>query len=107
VLNASTGVTYGLPMSGYFSLNSYAKANPSVVQAFQQALDQAQSDCAQRGPVQTVLPNLTGMTAQDAALVTLGTYPTSLNISQVQRVAVLMYDSGMIGSVVNVSRMTG
>src|ERR1700733_5150587 len=107
VLNASTGVTSGLPMSGYFSLNSYAKANPSVVQAFQQALDQAQSDCAQRGPVQTVLPNLTGMTAQDAALVTLGTYPTSLNISQVQRVAVLMYDSGMIGSVVNVSRMTG
>jgi NitT/TauT family transport system substrate-binding protein len=107
VLNASTGVTSGLPMSGYFSLNSYATANPSAVQAFQQALDQAQSDCAQRGPVQTVLPNLTGMTAQDAALVTLGTYPTSLNVSQVQRVAVLMYDSGMIGSVVNVSRMTG
>jgi NitT/TauT family transport system substrate-binding protein len=107
VLNASTGVTSGLPMSGYFSLNSYATANPSAVQAFQQALDQAQADCAQRGPVQTVLPNLTGMTAQDAALVTLGTYPTSLNISQVQRVAVLMYDSGMIGSLVNVSRMTG
>ncbi len=107
VLNASTGVTSGLPMSGYFSLNSYATANPSAVQAFQAGLDQAQSDCAQRGPVQTILPNLTGMTAQEAALVTLGTYPTSLNISQVQRVAVLMYDSGMIGSLVNVSRMAG
>ena len=106
VLNASTGVTSGLPMSGYFSLNSYATANPSAVQAFQQALDQAQSDCAQRGPVQTVLPNLTGMSAQDAALVTLGTYPTSLNVSQVERVAQLMYDSGMIATPINMNRLT-
>jgi NitT/TauT family transport system substrate-binding protein len=106
VVDASSGVTSGLPLSGYFSLNSYASANPSVVQAFQQGLDQAQSDCAQRGPVQAVLPSLiTGVSAGDAALVTLGTYPTSLNVGQVQRVASLMYDSGMIGTPVNVSAM--
>jgi len=106
VVNASSGVTSGLPMSGYFSLASYVHADPSAVQAFQQALDQAQSDCAQRGPVQAVLPQLTGMSAGDAELVTLGTYPTSLNVGQVQRVAGLMYDSGMINNPVNVSSLT-
>jgi NitT/TauT family transport system substrate-binding protein len=106
VVNASSGVTAGLPMSGYFSLASYARADPSAVQAFQEALDQAQSDCAQRGPVQAVLPSLTGMSAGNAALVTLGTYPTSLNVGQVQRVAGLMYDSGMINNPVNVSALT-
>jgi NitT/TauT family transport system substrate-binding protein len=106
VVNASSGVTSGLPMSGYFSLASYAHANPPTVQAFQAALAQAQAACAQRGPVQAVLPQLTGMSTGDAALITLGTYPTSLNVGQVQRVATLMYDSGMISNPVSVSSMT-
>jgi NitT/TauT family transport system substrate-binding protein len=106
VVDASSGVTSGLPLSGYFSLATYAHANPSAVQAFQVALAQAQADCAQRGPVQAVLPGLTGMSAADASLVTLGTYPTSLNVGQVQRVATLMYDSGMITSPINVSALT-
>jgi ABC-type nitrate/sulfonate/bicarbonate transport system substrate-binding protein len=105
VVDASSGVTSGLPMSGYFSLASYAHANPSAVQAFQGALEQAQADCAQRGPVQSVLPHVTGMTTGDAALVTLGTYPTSLNVGQVQRVAGLMYDSGMISNPLNVNAL--
>jgi NitT/TauT family transport system substrate-binding protein len=106
VVDASSGVTSGLPMSGYFSMNSYAHANPSAVQAFQAALGQAQAECAQRGAVQTVLSHLAGMNAGNAALVTLGTYPTSLNVSQVQRVATLMYNSGMIRNPVSVSAMT-
>jgi NitT/TauT family transport system substrate-binding protein len=106
VVDASSGVTSGLPMSGYFSLASYARANPSAVQAFQRALEQAQADCAQRGPVQSVLSHFTGMTTGEAALITLGTYPTSLNVGQVQRVAGLMYDSGMINNPVNVSALT-
>jgi NitT/TauT family transport system substrate-binding protein len=106
VADASNGVTSGLPVSGYFSLASYARANPSTVRAFQEALDQAQSYCAQRGPVQAVLPQLTGMSTGDAAQVTLGTYPTSVNVGQVQRVATLMYDSGMISTPVNVGTLT-
>jgi NitT/TauT family transport system substrate-binding protein len=106
VMNASTGVTSGLPLSGYFSLSPYAHANPAAVLAFQTALDQAQADCAQRGPVQAVLPSLTGMSARDAALITLGTYPISLNFGQIQRVAQLMYDSGMVPTPVNMSVLT-
>jgi NitT/TauT family transport system substrate-binding protein len=107
VVDASSGVTSGLPMSGYFSLASYASKNPSGVQAFQGALDQAQADCAQRGPVQSVLSHLPGMSKGATSLVTLGTYPASLNIGQVQRVAALMYDSGMISNQVNVNAMAG
>lgn len=105
VVDASSGVTSGLPLSGYFSLGRYARANPSAVQAFQAALAQAQADCAERGMVQAVLPQLTGMSKPSAALITLGTYPTSLNVGQVQRVATLMYDSGMIRSPINVSAL--
>jgi NitT/TauT family transport system substrate-binding protein len=106
VLDASTGVTSGLPMSGYFTLGTYAQANPSAVQAFQEALSQAQANSTQRGLVQAVLPKLTGMTSGNASLVTLGTYPVALNVGQVQRVATLMYDSGMIRNPVTVSALT-
>jgi NitT/TauT family transport system substrate-binding protein len=105
VVNASSGVTSGLPLSGYFSLGSYARAHSPAVQAFQAALGQAQSDCAQRGPVQAVLPQLADISTGDAAQVTLGTYPISLNVGQVQRVATLMYDSGMIPNPVSVSAL--
>jgi NitT/TauT family transport system substrate-binding protein len=106
VVDASTGVTSGLPLAGYFSLASYAHANSAALQAFQAALDQAQADCAERGAVQAVLPQLTGMTSGEASMITLGTFPTSLNVGQVQRVATLMYDSGMITSPVTVSALT-
>jgi NitT/TauT family transport system substrate-binding protein len=106
VVNASSGVTSGLPLSGYFSLGSYASGHAALLRAFRQALSQAQSGSAQRGLVQDVLPQLTGMSRTDAAQVTLGTYPASLNVGQVQRVATLMYDSAMIRNPVSVSGLT-
>jgi NitT/TauT family transport system substrate-binding protein len=105
VMDASSGVTSGLPMSGYFSLASYAQAHSSAVQSFQAALSQAQSDCAQRGLVQSVLSGQGSMTKGSASLVTLGTYPASLNVGQVQRVATLMYDSGLTASPVAVNSL--
>jgi NitT/TauT family transport system substrate-binding protein len=102
VLDSCSGVTAGLPLSGYFSLDSYVRNQPSTVQAFQAALSQAQSSAAMRGPLQAVLPTMTGMTTQQAALVTIGTYPTALSVGQVQRVATLMLDSGMISNPMDV-----
>lgn len=102
VLDASSGVTAGLPLSGYFSLGKFASTQPSTIQAFQAALSQAQGQAGMGGPVQAVLHQFTGMTTQDAAMVTLGTYPTVLSVGQVQRVATLMYDSGMISTPINV-----
>jgi len=106
VTDVSTGVTAGLPLSGYFTPAGFADKNPSTITAFQAALAQAQADCAQRGLAQAELPKLTKMSADDASLVTLGTYPTSVNAGQVQRVATLMYEAGMISTPLSVSAIT-
>jgi NitT/TauT family transport system substrate-binding protein len=105
LLDSCSGETADLPLSGYFSLASYDRAHTSDVAAFQAALSAAQASSAMRGPVQAVLPSFAGVSAQEAALVTLGTYPTFLNVGQVQRVAGLMYDSGMISNPLSVSSM--
>ncbi len=103
VLDACSGVTAGLPLSGYFSQASYH--NSAALARFRTALLQAQADSGMRGPLQAVLPGAAGISAQDAALVTLGTYPTSLSVGQVQRVAQLMFEAGMIGSTVSVRQL--
>jgi NitT/TauT family transport system substrate-binding protein len=105
VLDSLSGETTSLPLSGYFSLASYNRTHATAVGAFQAALSTAQAASAMRGPVQAVLPSFTGMKAQQASMVTLGSYPTFLNVGQVQRVAELMYDSGMITNPLSVSGM--
>jgi NitT/TauT family transport system substrate-binding protein len=105
VLDSLSGETASLPLSGYFSLAAYNRTHASAVGAFQAALSTAQGDSAMRGPVQAVLPSFTGIKARQASLVTLGSYPTFLNVGQVQRVAELMYDSGMVTNPLNMSSL--
>ena len=45
------------------------------------------------------------MTKQGAALATMGSFPTSLSVGQIQRVADLMYDSGVISNPLSVSKL--
>jgi NitT/TauT family transport system substrate-binding protein len=103
VVDASNGVTGNLPLSGYFTLSTYAKQQPANIEAFQAALSQAQSDASMGGQVQAVLPHYANITRQDAAMVTLGTYPAALSVGQVQRVVSLMVDAGMIPTNFDVS----
>jgi NitT/TauT family transport system substrate-binding protein len=105
VLDACSGVTSGIPLAGYFSLASYAHAHTSVIDGFKAAMVKAQSDASMRGPVQAVLTSSAGISRQDAALLTLGVYPTFLSVGQVQRVATLMYNSGMIYNSLNVASL--
>jgi NitT/TauT family transport system substrate-binding protein len=107
VMDSVSGPAASLPLSGYFSLAAYADAHHAQLQLFQAALGSAQSDAATGGPLQAMLPQFTGMSTQDAALETLGLFPTSLSVGQVQRVADLMYDSGVISSPLIVSNMAG
>jgi NitT/TauT family transport system substrate-binding protein len=94
LLDSDSGVTANLPLSGYFSTASFADRDPDALRAFQQALNEAQADSAQRGTLQAMLSS--DMSQANASLVTVGQYPTFLSVGQVQRVADLMYDSGMI-----------
>jgi NitT/TauT family transport system substrate-binding protein len=104
VLDACSGVTANLPLSGYFTTASFAKHHSAAVQAFRAALTTAQSDSAMRGNIQSVLRD-EHMSALESDLVNLGQYPTFLNVGQVQRIADLMYDTGMISAPVSVQSL--
>jgi NitT/TauT family transport system substrate-binding protein len=105
VMDSCSGLTANLPLSGYFSLAAYAGTHRAQLQQFQSALRLAQANASSGGSLQAMLPHFTGMSMQDAALVTIGSFPTSLIVGQVQRVADLMYDSGVISTPLSVSRL--
>jgi NitT/TauT family transport system substrate-binding protein len=96
VLDACSGQTAGLPLLGYVAQSSWVKQNPSAVADFQAALAKAQADASLAGQVQGVLHKATGMSVQDADLITVGTYPTTTSVPELQSVVVLLANAGMI-----------
>jgi NitT/TauT family transport system substrate-binding protein len=92
VLDADTGATANLPLAGYFTDAAYAKHDATNLAAFRAALLKAQSDASTTTTqVQTALEKYAGLNAQTASLVTLGTYPTTLQAPDLQVVANLMF----------------
>lgn len=91
VLDACSGSTANLPLDGYFTTRSFARSHPTQLAAFRSALAKAQGDAVMAPPVQSALQSYAGMDAETAALVTVGTYPTTLVASNVQRVAYQMF----------------
>ena len=96
VLDSCTGATANLPLDGYFTTSSYASKNAQVVAAFRGALAKAQAQAAMAAPLQTALTKSAGLKAQAAAMVTLGTYPTTLSAPNLQRVVGLMFNFGIL-----------
>jgi NitT/TauT family transport system substrate-binding protein len=101
LVDAFSGETANLPLLGYVATTPWGKGNPSAVADFQSAIEQAQAQAAMTGPIQRVLPNLpnSGITAQAADMVSIGTYPTSTSVAALQRVTELMYTEGMLPKV--------
>lgn len=104
LLDASSGVAANLPLSGYFSTAAFAGKHGAALQSFRAALSSAQAAAGLRSNVQPVLVD-EHMTTQEAALANIGQYPTFVNVGQVQRVADLMYDSGLIANSISVSSL--
>ena len=105
VVDSCTGATANLPLDGYFTTKSYASKNPQVLAAFRGALAKAQAQAAMAAPLQTALTKSAGLKAQAAAMVTLGSYPTTLSAANLQRVVQLMYNFGTLPSNFNVKSM--
>jgi NitT/TauT family transport system substrate-binding protein len=105
VLDSCSGATANLPLSGYFAVNAFAAKHAQVLREFRSALEQAQASAVLPGPVRVVLSQEPGMSMQSATLVTIGTYPTSLNAASLQRVSDLMFSFLMIGGALNVAPM--
>jgi NitT/TauT family transport system substrate-binding protein len=90
VVDSATGATANLPLDGYFALRSFAEKS-GLIDEFRSALENGQAAASQQAPVRAALQHSIGMSVSDASLVTLGTYPTSMNASDLQRVVSLMF----------------
>ena len=105
VLDACSGQTVNLPLEGYFAPASYAKQHRDALAAFRAALMRAQASANQPAPLDSALTHYAGMSRQAASLITVGVYPTSLNVTSLQRVADLMSFYGALTRPLIVSRM--
>lgn len=105
VLDSASGETQGLPLLGYFTTSTYASAHAQSIRAFQAAMTAAQTRAAARGQIQSMFTSAVGVSRQDAPLIALGTYPTFFSVGQVQRVADLMFEAGMLNASLDVRQL--
>ncbi|MFI6453077.1 ABC transporter substrate-binding protein [Streptosporangium amethystogenes] len=91
--------TADFPIAGVVVMESFATENPKTVAAFQRAIAKAQQISAtDRKAVEEILPTYTKIDAATAAVITLGSFPTSLDETRLQRVADLMVEQGYLKS---------
>jgi NitT/TauT family transport system substrate-binding protein len=105
VLDACSAETVNLPLDGYFAPASFAEKHRSALVAFRSALVQAQADAAEPAPLYAALTHHIGMSRETASLISVGTYPTTLKVDGLQRVADLMSFLGTLHSPLNVAGM--
>jgi NitT/TauT family transport system substrate-binding protein len=96
VTSTCTGPAAGFPLSGYITTQGWAQQHQAAAKAFQQALEKGNAYAAANpSVVRSVLPGYTTMTAKAAATVPLGTYPSTLAASDLQRIVTLMTAGGL------------
>ena len=97
ILSDCTGPTANFPISGYIATQAWTQKYPNTARAFQAALDrgQALADSSRAAVEQTLTTYVNGLSAQQAAILNLGQFPTSLDSTHLQRVASLMTTGGL------------
>ena len=104
VLQQCTGPTAGIPLGGYITTAAWAAGHLAAARAFARAVEQGQALAASdRAAVEKVLPCYMPISESIAALVNLNTFPTSVSLVQLQRVADLMQAGGMLRAPPNVT----
>ncbi|ONI90523.1 nitrate ABC transporter substrate-binding protein [Saccharothrix sp. ALI-22-I] len=89
--DTAVGPTKDFPMSGYASSRKFADDNPRTMSLFRQVLRDAQEAASNdKLSVQNALTGYMDVDQQTAALVSVGTFPLSLNPVRLQRVADMM-----------------
>ncbi|MFD9733605.1 ABC transporter substrate-binding protein [Umezawaea sp. NPDC059074] len=91
VTDTAIGPTKDFPMSGYAASKKFADGNPKTLALFRSVLREAQQTASNNKlSVQDVLSSYVDVDQQTAALVSVGTFPLSLNPIRLQRVADMM-----------------
>jgi NitT/TauT family transport system substrate-binding protein len=107
ILSECTGPTADFPISGYFATKAWTQKYPNTARAFQEAMAKGQALAdSSRAAVQQILPTyIKGLSGQQAAIVNLGQYPTTIDAVHLQRMISLMYTGGLIRKQVSVQPM--
>lgn len=96
VLDTATGPTKGIPIAGIVATKKFSEDNPNTTAAFRRAIDKAQGMLADRRVVEQIVPTYVNVDEQTTKLLQLGTWPTTINKTRLQRVADLMLEFGVL-----------
>jgi NitT/TauT family transport system substrate-binding protein len=104
VMSECQGPTAGFPISGYLATTSWLQKYPNTARAFERAMAQAQAYAnANPQAVKNILPSYIKITAAQAAHVSIGRFPATIDASSLQQMADLMLSNGMLTSPLQVS----
>jgi NitT/TauT family transport system substrate-binding protein len=105
VMTQCAGPVSNLPQAGYIVTAAWAAKYPHTAAAFQRAIIEAQQLAAtNRAAVEQILPTyINNLTPTLTAMVDLGIIPTSVNATQLQRIANLMLSGGLLHSPLQVA----
>jgi NitT/TauT family transport system substrate-binding protein len=105
------GATSNFPVEGYVVTKQWAAQNPNTLKRFLAALEVGQEIAdTDRAAVEQAFEAINGpangqVTASIAAVMALDTYPIGIDATRIQRVADVMYQSGLLKSPFSVSSM--
>jgi NitT/TauT family transport system substrate-binding protein len=106
LLDTNTGPTDKLPIDGWAATEDWTAQHPRTAAAFQRALAKAQALAAtDRALLAETVAGFTQTPKEAAMTMAMGTFPTSLNPTRIQRVADLMFEFGYLKAKVDVASM--
>jgi NitT/TauT family transport system substrate-binding protein len=101
-----SGTSQDFPLTGYFSARSWAEGHRAALAAFEKALARGQQIAAtDRAAVNAAMVRYTGVSAATASVMALGTFPSSVQASQLERVADLMKRYGLLPATANITAL--
>ncbi|SDP00153.1 NitT/TauT family transport system substrate-binding protein [Actinopolyspora xinjiangensis] len=95
LLDQTSGPTANMPIAGYAATSEWTEQNPDAAAKFQKVMSKAQAEAnGDRNAVEELLPDYTKIEPKTASLVTIGTYPSTLEASRLKSVVSLMENNG-------------
>jgi NitT/TauT family transport system substrate-binding protein len=96
IADLDQGSLQNFPFTGYIGSTPWVKAHPNTVTAFLRALMEGQQVAdTDRSAVEQALEKYTGIKPIVAATMSIETYPLEIDVTQLQRVADAMFESGL------------
>ncbi|ALG05997.1 ABC transporter substrate-binding protein [Kibdelosporangium phytohabitans] len=103
ILDTSQGPTANFPISGYTGTAKFVTENPKTTEAFRKALTKASETASNREEVEKAVTQFVKIDKEVAQLVRIGTFPTSVDRTRLQRTVDLMKKYKMLDQNANVN----